>query len=216
MTRVSTSDAYGAIALPRTTVEVIAGMEARAGVVFAGEVVAIHSARHTSQAGSQAGSESERRIAFGQGDDGVVEVVLRVDEAVRGCRTGGTYILREWAGLWMNHPGRYRVGERALWLLHAPNAGGLSSPVDGMMGVAPLVGRGNGQQVDLRWIEARTLRGIEDRSTNVPASVVARAAAGENAISAAAGENAAPQPLAPYPSLMGVLHAMEARRNAVE
>ena len=28
----------------------------------------------------------------------MVEVEFRIDQAVRGCAAGGTYVLREWAG----------------------------------------------------------------------------------------------------------------------
>ena len=46
------------------------------------------------------------------GASGVVEVEFRVDQAVRGCAAGGTYVLREWAGLWAANDARYRVGQR--------------------------------------------------------------------------------------------------------
>jgi hypothetical protein len=95
---------------------------------------------------------------------GWVEVEFRVEEAIRGCVGQGTYLLREWAGLWAGGVMRYRVGERLLMLLHGPAASGLSSPVGGQDGAipitagAPKVGDIGEQAVDLRWIQARLLR----------------------------------------------------------
>src|ERR1700721_169838 len=49
--------------------------------------------------------------------------------AGRGVSAGEPFVLREWAGLWAGGVERYRVGQRLLMLLHAPDAMGLSSPV---------------------------------------------------------------------------------------
>ncbi len=108
-------------------------MSDRAAVVFVGRVVAV------------------RRVA------GVVEVEFQIDQAVRGC-AAGSYVLREWAGLWAANDARYRVGQRRLMLLHAPGAGGMSSPVDGTDGAMPVYGSGtgaDGELVDLRWLGAK-------------------------------------------------------------
>ena len=137
--------------VPQTSiVDELHAMSAQAGVIFAGEVLAI---RH-------------------QGDAGTswVDVEFRVEEAIRGCGGQGTYRLREWAGLWTGGIQRYRVGEQLLMLLHAPSAMGLSSPVGGQDGAIPITGSGTApgpkdnfarvgeQAVDLQWIEARLLR----------------------------------------------------------
>jgi len=95
-------------------------LAARAGVVFVGQVRSV-----------------ERK-------GGVVEVQFRVDQPVLGMggtAAGGVYTLREWAGLWADQP-RYRPGQRAMVFLYPPNAAGLSSPVDGMDGVVPLLPMG--------------------------------------------------------------------------
>ncbi len=109
---------------------------------------------------------------------GFVDVRFRIDTAVRGCPRTGWYVLREWAGLWMAQPERYRVGQRRLMLLTARGAAGMSSPVGGMDGAIPLVAEGAAPiadaagvapvdtgvdspapVVDLRWIQARAVRG---------------------------------------------------------
>jgi hypothetical protein len=108
----------------------------RSGVVFAGEVTAI---RHTG---------------------GVVEVEFQVDQNLKGAATG-SYVLREWAGLWVAGQRRYWVGERAVVFLQEPGKGGLSSPVDGMEGILPLSPAGDastGLSVDVQRLRTRVLR----------------------------------------------------------
>jgi hypothetical protein len=109
-------------------------LASRAGVVFVGRVTAI----------------------VPQG--GVVEVRFAVEQPVLGA-VGATYSMREWAGLWAGGQPRYRVGQRAMFFLHAPGAAGLSSPVDGMEGVVPVLASGDdGAALDVRWLSARVLR----------------------------------------------------------
>ena len=136
---------------PQPSIEAeLHAMSVQAGVIFAGEVLAIRP----------------------QGDAGTgwVDVEFRVEDAIRGCGADGTYLLREWAGLWTGGVQRYRVGEHLLMLLHTPSAMGLSSPVGGQDGAIPITGSSvapgpkddfaeiGEQAVDLRWIEARLLR----------------------------------------------------------
>jgi len=92
-----------------------------AGVIFTGEVVAV------------------RRHDAPDGATGVVEVEFALEDAVRGVGAG-TYILREWAGLWTGGYKPFREGQRYLMLLYAPGAAGLSSPVGGMDGAIPIHG----------------------------------------------------------------------------
>jgi hypothetical protein len=136
--------AVGASAqMPATSVAgVLRGMAARAGVVFVGQV--------------------QRIVPKG----GVVEVTLQVQQPVLGV-VGGTYVLREWAGRWTGGRQRYWVGERAMFFLHATGGSadgetGLSSPVDGMMGVVPVVPMGGnaGALLDVRWLAARVRRAV--------------------------------------------------------
>ena len=150
-------------------------MSDQAGVVFVGEVIAI---RHIAGEGSASG---------------VVEVEFRVDQAVRGCAAGGSYVLREWAGLWSGGDQRYRVGQRLLMLLHAPGAGGVTSPVGGMTGAIPIRGSASSLQAsatasstpspvaDLRWVGTRLQRTIAYRNSS---SQLATASSGAKDISA--------------------------------
>jgi hypothetical protein len=115
-------------------------LAARAGVVFVGQV---------------------QRI---EPKGGVAEVTFQVLQPVLGV-VGGTYVMREWAGRWTGGQQRYWVGQRAMFFLHAPSVSangeaGLSSPVDGMVGVVPLVpmGANGGALLDARWLATRVRR----------------------------------------------------------
>lgn len=126
------------VMLPPTTVSaVLRSMASRAGVVFVGSV--------------------QRIVPEG----GVVEIDFAVQQPLAGV-SGRTYVAREWAGRWMGAQQRYRVGQSAMFFLHAPGASGLSSPVDGMIGVVPLVQSGTklGAMVDLRWVATRVNRAM--------------------------------------------------------
>ncbi len=67
-------------------------------------------------------------------------------ESGRGAGTGGQQ--------------HFQVGERGLFFLHAPNAAGLSSAVDGTIGSVPVVPMGaNGKALlDVRWLATRVRR----------------------------------------------------------
>jgi hypothetical protein len=92
---------------------------------------------------------------------GVVEVKLRVDASVVGSQAG-SFVLREWAGLWPPGQQRYWIGERAMFFLRSANAAGLSTPVDDAEGVVPVVVQGTNQQplVDVRRLDARVQRAV--------------------------------------------------------
>ena len=129
----------GAPGGPDASVEAaIQSLASRAATVFVGQVVAI-----------------ERRA-------GVVSVVFRVDRPVVGA-VGASYTLREWAGMWPPGQWRYTVGERALVFLHATNAAGLSSAVDGGEGVVQVMPATDGTPlVDVRRLGTRVLRQVGD------------------------------------------------------
>jgi hypothetical protein len=122
--------------LPQTTEEALHDMAQLAAVIFAGQVVAVH--RHAAAGGSA----------------GVVDIEFAVQDAVLGV-SGGSYTLREWAGLWPADDEPFRVGRQYLMLLHSPGAAGLSSPIGGMDGAIPI--RGGGQTVDLSWVGTRVV-----------------------------------------------------------
>jgi hypothetical protein len=116
------------------------GLASRADVVFVGQVQTI------------------------EAKGGVVEVMFAVQQPVLG-EVGSTYVMKEWAGRWTGGRQRYWVGERAMFFLHAAKtasdgSAGLSSPVDGMNGVVPVVPMGaNGKTLlDVRWLQARVQR----------------------------------------------------------
>jgi hypothetical protein len=156
---------------PATGEAVLEEMSGRAGVIFCGVVTAVR--------------QPENPLS------GVVEVEFAVSDAIRGV-PGGTYVVKEWAGLWRDGA-RYRVGDRRLMLLHAPGPGGLSSPVDGLDGAIPMA-----DIVDLRWLEAKTLRGAlySDRGGVVSDPPVATPV------------------LPPVNDVVGLMRGWEARRNA--
>ena len=107
--------------LPANTNDALHAMSRLAGVIFTGEVIAM------------------RRQNGANGATGVVEIDFAIEDAIRGV-SGGVYTLREWGGLWQAGEQPFRVGQRYLMLLHAPGAGGLSSPVGGQDGAIPILG----------------------------------------------------------------------------
>jgi hypothetical protein len=114
----------------------LSSLSARADVVFAGEVTAV------------------RPVG------GVVEVEFQVDQNLKGPVTG-SYVLREWAGLWAAGQRRYWVGEHAVVFLHEAGKSGLSSSVDGMEGILPITVTGDmttGPSADVERLRARVLR----------------------------------------------------------
>jgi hypothetical protein len=150
----TTSTAIDDTATPQDVVTALHQMADRAGVIFVGRVAGV------------------RRQDGGGVASGVVEVTFEVDQAIRGCAAGTPFVLREWAGLWEGDDQRYRVGQRLLMLLHAPNAAGMSSPVDGMDGAIPIVRGGSvplavnssarvaPPSVDLRWVATKLLHPV--------------------------------------------------------
>ena len=145
-----------AASVPATSVSgVLRGLASRAGVVFVGQVQSI------------------------KPEDGVVVVTFQVQQAVLGV-VGGTYVMREWAGRWTGGQQRYQVGQRAMFFLHAPsgssNGGaGLSSPVDGMMGVVPVVPMGANVDalLDVRWLASRVKRNVGSPMVDAETGAVA-------------------------------------------
>ena len=86
-------------------------MVARSGYVFAGTVRSIEPIKPRNP-----GSVAVMRITF------------HVDQGYRGVRTGQTFSIHEWAGLWESGE-HYRRGERVMLFLYPPSRLGLTSPV---------------------------------------------------------------------------------------
>ncbi len=118
-------------------------LASRAGVVFVGQVEKI---------------EAKDGLSNGM-SGGVVAVTFSVEQPVLGV-VDGSYVMREWAGRWTGGQQHFHVGQRAMFFLHAPSAAGMSSAVDGMMGVVPVVPMGaNGKALlDVRWLATRVRR----------------------------------------------------------
>jgi hypothetical protein len=147
--------------VPETVDALIEQMSVAAGVIFAGQVIAVR------RPAGIAGSEQDAA-------EGIVEIDLRVDQSARGPAAGSIYTLREWTGLWAGAEAggsrRYRVGQRLLLFLYPPDAHGLTAPVHGAEGAIPLRGSGvapgpddttNASAewlVDLRWLQAQAIR----------------------------------------------------------
>jgi len=206
----------GAQTLPQTTEEALHDMAQLAGVIFAGQVVAV------------------RRHAAAAGSTGVVEIEFVVQDAVRGV-SGGSYTLREWAGLWPADDEPFRVGQRYLMLLHAPGAAGLSSPIGGVDGAIPIRGGGQavgaaqtanpgmaGEVVDLSWVGTRVLTPIGYQAQALPKPIMrpmpvqvstASADAGEPQVAAAVPAGSGSQSAA-YAAVLGMLRGWEVSDHA--
>jgi hypothetical protein len=143
----------------------VAGFSASAQGVGGGDAVVSGAAGATSVGGVLRGLASRAGVIFVGTvqsivrKEGVVEITFLVEKSVLGV-VGGTYIEREWAGRWVGGQERYRVGQRAMFFLHAPGSGGLSSSVDGMMGVVSLVpmGADGTSLLDVRLLATRVSR----------------------------------------------------------
>ena len=156
------ASAFAQIAPDTSVAAALNSLSARAGTVFAGQVMAV---RHVG---------------------GVVEVEFQVSQNLKGPATG-SYVLREWAGLWAAGQRRYWVGERAVVFLHEAGKSGLSSSVDGMDGILPIMPAGNittglSVDVDVQRLRTRVLRPagapLVDSATQMPLTAVALAVQG--------------------------------------
>jgi hypothetical protein len=211
--------------LPQSPDDALHAMSQMAGVIFTGQVIAV------------------RRHEALDGATGVVEIEFAVEDAVRGV-SGGTYTLREWAGLWAAGDAPFCVGQRFLMLLYAPGTAGLSSPVDGMDGAIPIRGGGqpnpeatasteggpkarlvatstpiDGRVVDLRWVATRVVRPISYRSETLAHPTALSSPVHADALSAAPASAAGPGP-APgsqdetYTTVLGLLRSWEKEVHA--
>ncbi len=144
-------------------------------------------------------------------ENSAVLIRWHVEQGIKGVSSGGSYALREWAGLWSGGTARYTVGQRALMLLHAPSGAGYASPVPD--GLIPLRGNAGSSTVDLRWMAQHVAVTDTPRLTpmlalraaggSVSAAAALQAAAARNAAQARAPHLTAPEPpvdTAPGPS----------------
>jgi hypothetical protein len=149
---------------------VLRSLASRASVVFVGQVESI------------------------QPNGGVMEIVFRVQQPVIG-EAGDTYMLREWSGRWAGGQEHYRVGQRSMIFLYAPSPAGLSSPVDGMTGIVPLIPMGADADplLDVRLLATRVER--HEGSPIVDADFGAIALADALAVVAAWNQQPLPEPV---------------------
>ena len=133
-----------------TAEDALASIVHHAAVIFAGQVYALRLPAQTQeQAGVKGGMPSKRSDA--------VEVEFRVDVGIRGdASVGSTYVLHMPLSVWQQAP-PFSLHQRAVVFLRAPDAGGLSGPVEGEsdipgmdVGVMPIDSSNN---VDLSRLE---------------------------------------------------------------
>jgi hypothetical protein len=71
-----------------------------------------------------------------------VRTTFKIEQGLRGVRTGEVLTIREWAGLWEAGE-RYRPGQRVFLFLYAASKLGLTSPVGGAAGSFSVDENGN-------------------------------------------------------------------------
>lgn len=130
-------DTDGLPSPPSNLEDALHSLYASANVVFTGEVTAVERSGDT------------------------VTVRFQVLEGIRGVSNGATYVLREWAGLWVDEPSRYVVKEQRLMLLRANSACGYASPAGGV-GAFALHGDSAQGSVDLRWLAAQISTSVQN------------------------------------------------------
>ncbi len=90
-------------------------------------------ARHAAIVFSGRVTEVLRVVPDSGSAEPLMQITFAVETGVRGVQNGDQFRLLEWPGRWQAGE-RYRIGERYLMFLHAPNAAGLTSPVGGDAG----------------------------------------------------------------------------------
>ena len=156
---------------------VMRSLSARAGVIFVGQVEKI------------------------QPNAGVMEIVFSVQQHVSG-EVGDTYTLREWSGRWAGGQQRYTVGQRVMIFLYPPNDAGISSPVDGMAGVVPLIPMGADEDplIDVRFLATRVERPVGAPIADADFGAIALS----DALAIVGGSDQAPAPPVKRPLPIGL------------
>jgi len=101
----------------------------RAGIIFAGTVLATPAQTVTTQTAA-----SDRVVP---GAPPAVELSFRVDQAIAGVEPGQVLTIHEWAGAWSMHRPMSK-GQHILIFLYPPSRLGLTSPVGGSLGQVAL------------------------------------------------------------------------------
>jgi hypothetical protein len=165
---VSLALAFGAQAervQPQATAEdVLAALVHQAAVIFAGEVYAIRVPKEVKPATAvRGGMPSSRADA--------VEVEFRVDVGIRDASIGSNYVLRMPVPEWQQAP-PFSLHQRAVVFLRAPDAAGLSGPVEGEsdvpgvdLGVMPV---DEANQVDLSRLQRMVTKKVITSAAMLP------------------------------------------------
>jgi hypothetical protein len=90
-------------------------------------------ARHAAIVFSGRVTEVLRIVPDSGSAEPLVQITFAVETGVRSVQNKDQFRLLEWPGRWQAGE-RYRIGERYLMFLHAPNAAGVTSPVGGNAG----------------------------------------------------------------------------------
>jgi len=118
----------------------------RAGMIFAGTVLATPIQKLTAQTVNTTTAAANRPIA---GTTSSVELSFRVDEAIAGVEPGQILTIHEWAGVWsMQFQRPMTKGQRILIFLYPPSRLGLTSPVGGSLGQIALDSTGKNVSKD--------------------------------------------------------------------
>ncbi len=115
----------------------------RAGMIFAGTVLATATPTATSQNVTGQNATSQNAAADHLQAGAVpratpgVQLSFRVDEAIAGVEPGQVLTIHEWAGAWSMHRPMSK-GQHILIFLYPPSRVGLTSPVGGSLGQVAL------------------------------------------------------------------------------
>ena len=157
--------AHAARVEQQTTAEdVLAAMVHKAAVIFAGEVYAIRVPQEAKPATAvHGGMPSSRPDA--------VEVEFRVDVGIRGASIGSNYVLRMPLSDWQQAP-PFSLHQKSVVFLGAPDASGLSGPVEGEsdvpgldLGVMPV---DDSNQVDLSRLQQMVTKKVITSAAMLP------------------------------------------------
>ena len=114
----------------------------RAGMIFAGTVLATPSGLSLSDSPVQTSTTPSPSIQEPPGATSAIELTFRVDVPIAGVERGQVLTIHEWAGAWAMHRPMSK-GQHILIFLYPPSRLGLTSPVGGSLGQVALDSSGN-------------------------------------------------------------------------
>lgn len=144
----------------------------RAGMIFAGTVLATATPTATSQNVTGQNATSQNAAADHLQAGAVpratpgVQLSFRVDEAIAGVEPGQVLTIHEWAGAWSMHRPMSK-GQHILIFLYPPSRLGLTSPVGGSLGQVALDPSGK-SVVEQKPVAAIGLRNASSTRSRAP------------------------------------------------